>query len=183
MGFSENEIILWFSQYAYEPWLVYSGIVIISILASFGLPVPEEIMLVSVGMVCYMGSRPDLFPPPYESAKPLDVYMTSIIAFFSVFLADVLVFWLGRTYGDRILSMQFMQRFASAIGRAINWTKRYGAFAAAFFRFTPGLRFPGFFSCGTLGLAWWKFLLADGLAALVSRWRESASRRILASEA
>jgi membrane protein DedA with SNARE-associated domain len=168
MGFSENEILLWFSQYAYQPLPVYSAIVIISILASFGLPVPEEVMLVSVGMVCYMGSRPDLFPPPYAGAEPLNVYLTATIAFFAVFLADVLVFWLGRRYGPRILTTKFMQKFAGPMEKAGEWTKRYGAFAAGLFRFTPGLRFPGFFSCGTLGLAWWKFLLVDGFAALIS---------------
>ena len=48
------------------------------------------------------------------------------------------------------------------------WTKKYGAWAAGFFRFTPGLRFPGHFSCGALGLSPAKFVAVDGTAALLS---------------
>ena len=69
MGFSEDQLLLWFSQYAHSPMLVYSIVVGLMIASSFGLPVPEEITLVSVGLVAYMGSRPDLFPPPTKGRR------------------------------------------------------------------------------------------------------------------
>ena len=169
MGWSEQELLTWFAQYAYEPMWVYSAIVVISLLASFGLPVPEEIMLVSVGMVCYMGSRPDLFPPVEEvHGDPLNVYVTATVAFCSVFFAEFLVFSLGRHYGMRLFRSRRMSRFETHFNKASVWTKRYGAWAAGLFRFTPGLRLPGFFSCGMLGLSPFKFTAVDGFAALVS---------------
>ena len=169
MGFSEQELLTWFAQYAYEPLWVYSAIVVISLAASFGLPVPEEIMLVSVGMVCYMGSRPDLFPPIEEiHGPPLNVHITAAVAFCSVFFADFLVFSLGRRYGVRLLRSRFLRRFESPMSKASIWTQKYGAWAAGLFRFTPGLRLPGFFSCGMLGLSPLRFTAVDGFAALVS---------------
>ena len=169
MGFSEQDLLNWFAQYAYEPLWVYSAIVVISLLASFGLPVPEEIMLVSVGMVCYMGSRPDLYPPLEEvHGQPLNVYVTATVAFCSVFFADFLVFSLGRHYGIRLFRTRLLRRFEPHFQKASIWTKKYGALAAGLFRFTPGLRLPGFFSCGMLGLSPFKFTAVDGFAALVS---------------
>ena len=169
MGWSEQELLNWFAQYAYEPVWVYSAIVVISLAASFGLPVPEEIMLVSVGMVCYMGSRPDLFPPLEEvHGAPLNVYVTATVAFLSVFFADFLVFSLGRHYGGRLFRTRFLSRFEPHFQKASTWTRKYGAWAAGIFRFTPGLRLPGFFSCGMLGLSPVKFTAVDGFAALIS---------------
>jgi membrane protein DedA with SNARE-associated domain len=48
------------------------------------------------------------------------------------------------------------------------WTAKYGIWASGVFRFTPGLRFPGFWTCGMGGLPLWKFALVDGAAALLS---------------
>ncbi len=39
---------------------------------------------------------------------------------------------------------------------------------AGVFRFTPGLRFPGHFCCGVLGVPAWKFTAIDGTAALLT---------------
>lgn len=168
MGFSDHEILLWFSQYAYEPIIVYGAIIGLMILSSFGFPVPEEVTLVSAGMVCYMGTRPDIFPPPEAGADPINVYVTATICFFSVFLSDYLVFSLGRIFGVRLLRMKFMEKHEDHIKKVVSWTRKYGSWAAGMFRFTPGLRFPGHFSCGMLGLSKLKFTAVDGTAALFS---------------
>lgn len=168
MGFSEAEILAWFSQYAYQPMFVYGAVVVLMIASSFGLPVPEEVTLVGTGIVCYIGSRPDLYPPPFVDAPVVQVEVAATIALFAVFFSDYLVFSLGRLFGDRIIRTSFYSKNQAAFSKVKQWVEKYGMWAAGIFRFTPGLRFPGHFSCGMLGLQRRKFFLVDGLAALVS---------------
>ncbi len=168
MGISEQEIMAWFTQYAYQPFLIYAGVFALMLASGFGLPFPEEITLVSTGLVCYIGSRPDLYPPPYAGATAVDPYMAALVCFFSVLFADCLVFYLGRRFGGQFLRSRFTVRFRSRMDEVAKWTAKYGMWAAGAFRFTPGLRFPGHFACGMMGLSRTKFILVDALAAGVS---------------
>lgn len=165
---SEQEIFTWFSQYAYEPTIVYGTVIVMMILSSFGFPIPEEITLISAGIVCYMGRNPLLFPPPELLAQPVNTYATAVVCFFSVFLSDFLVFNLGKIFGTKVFKFKFLQKKQARIQQVTKWTKKYGIFAAGIFRFTPGLRFPGHFACGMMGLSPIKFILVDGAAALIS---------------
>ena len=165
---SEDNLLLWFSQYAYQPNIVYGAVVLLMVASSFGLPVPEEVTLVGAGIVAYMGSRPDLYPPPYADAPTIDVMVMATVCFFAVFLSDFLVFNLGKFLGRRFLDKPFMAKYQKSMAKITTWTRKYGMFAAGIFRFTPGLRFPGHFACGMLGLSPWKFITIDGMAALIS---------------
>ena len=51
----EHVITEFFSQYAYSPMLVYSAICLFMILSAFGLPIPEEIVLISAGFAFQNG--------------------------------------------------------------------------------------------------------------------------------
>jgi len=168
MGFSEQDVLNWFTQYAYQPALVYLAIFLLMLASGFGLPAPEEITLVSAGLVCYFGSRPDLYPPPYEGAVAVNAYVTAGVAFFSVLFSDCLVFFLGRRFGGQFLRSRYTTRFRARMDDVAKWTKKYGMWAAGAFRFTPGLRFPGHFACGMMGLSTAKFVMVDALAAGIS---------------
>ena len=138
--------------------------------ASFGLPIPEELTLISAGLVAYAAQHPDLFPPPYPGAQGVNIFTLCIVSFLAVFGADLVVYLIGKIFGGRIIKTQFFQkRIAGAVFDKINlWFQKYGGWACGIFRFTPGLRFPGHLSCGLLGIPLWKFCAIDGLAALVS---------------
>ncbi|MBC7661980.1 MAG: DedA family protein [Chitinophagaceae bacterium] len=168
MGFSEAELLNWFTQYAYQAWLIYLGIFVLMMASGFGLPIPEEVTLISSGLVCYVASRPDLYPPPLEGSHPVNPYITAGVAFFSVVFADCLVFFLGKFFGGKILRAPYMARYRERFEKVGEWTKRYGMWAAGAFRFTPGLRFPGHFACGMMGLKVSKFIAVDGIAAAIS---------------
>ncbi len=170
MEFSQQEILQWFGQYAYEPELVYGAVICLMIASSFGFPVPEEVTLVSLGLVTYMARHPDLFPPPYAGAEGVQAISAAIVAFLAVFFSDFLVFYLGRKFGGRITGSARFQKMMkpSVRDRIQSWTEKYGALACGIFRFTPGLRFPGHLACGLIGIPTWKFALVDGTAALLS---------------
>lgn len=158
------------SQFAYQPSVVYSGLVGMMLLSSIGFPLPEEVTLVSVGILAFMGANPQLFPPPYEGAPFVNVHTAATIAFFVVFFSDFLIYSIGRFFGRKILRRPAVQRLISdaMMSRVEDWTRKYGAYACGIFRFTPGIRFPGHLACGMLKFPIWKFMLIDGLAALIS---------------
>lgn len=170
MEFSEASLLAFFSQYAYEPAFVYGFITIFMFASSFGLPVPEELVLISSGLVANMAMHPDLFPPPYEGAEGVNVVTLCIVCFLAVFLSDLVVYFIGKFFGARIIKTKFFQKQVAGEGfnRINSWFQKYGGLACGIFRFTPGLRFPGHMSCGLLGIPLWKFVLIDGAAAMFS---------------
>lgn len=170
MSLMEEPVFQWMAQYAYEPWMVYSAIVALMFASSFGLPIPEELTLLSAGLIAYMGSHPEIFPPPYEGAQGVSVFGTAMVCFVSVFVSDGFVFMLGRVFGRKWVNSRRFEKVMSPeiLDRIGRWTARHGMWACGIFRFTPGLRFPGHMAYGALGFPLWKFAAVDGTAALIS---------------
>jgi membrane protein DedA with SNARE-associated domain len=168
--FNEMALMEFFSQYAYEPTYVYGFIVVFMFASSFGLPVPEELTLVSAGLVAHMAKNPAQFPPPYPGAVGVDTLTLSAVCFLAVFGSDLVVYTIGRLFGAKIIKTKFFQKKVAGQGfdKINGWFQRYGGWACGIFRFTPGLRFPGHMSCGLLNISVWKFMAVDGLAALIS---------------
>ena len=91
IDFSEAGLIQFFAQYAYEPTYVYTFICCFMLAASFGLPIPEELTLVSAGLVAYMANHPNEFPPPSSGAHGVDTFTLCVVCFLAVFLSDMVV--------------------------------------------------------------------------------------------
>jgi membrane protein DedA with SNARE-associated domain len=170
MNLNEASLMAFFSQYAYQPMYVYGFIVLFMLASSFGLPVPEELVLISAGLVAYMAHNPAEFPPPYPGAQGVDILTLCIVCFMAVMCSDLLVFLIGKYFGARIIKTKFFQKQVAGEGfNKINvFFQKYGGLACGIFRFTPGLRFPGHLSCGLLGIPIWKFIAIDIVAAGLS---------------
>lgn len=170
MEFASQPFFQWISQYAYEPHMVYMVIFGMMLLSGFGLPVPEEIYVVSAGILAYMGANPTLFPPPFADAPVVDGYEVAAVTLFSVIFADFLVFSIGRRFGRKIIARpRFKKIFTESVMTRINgWLKKYGIFAAFIFRFTPGVRFPAHILLGMSEFSAWQFLMVDALAGIIS---------------
>ena len=158
------------TPYAYEPSWVYIFLIMMMLLSAVGLPIPEEVTLVSVGILAYMGSNPDKFPPPFEGAPFVHAKTAAIVAFFAVFVSDFLIYGIGRLFGNKVFNWGPIKKVITteARQRIERWTNKYGALACGIFRFTPGIRFPGHLACGMVKFPAWKFALVDGVAALIS---------------
>ena len=167
--FANDPVLQWFFSMAFEPWKVYLGCLTLLLLSSFGLPVPEEVTLLSAGFMAYVGRSPEEFPPPYPGAPVVDPIILALLCLFAVFLSDVLIYGLGRRFGEGVRESR-LGRLASraAWTRAEKWTERHGVKVCWVFRFTPGIRFPGHLTCGIVRVPFWHFCLADGLAAILS---------------
>ncbi len=137
----------------YMPYLVVLGLLLLS---GFGLPIPEDIPLILAGYLGY-----------YGYADPWGLFP---LTFLAVVGADVMVFVLGRRYGHHVPKLPMMRRFLTEkrLARTERLLHQHGGkfmFAA---RFLPGLRAPAIFTAGNFKLPYWKFLLYDGGAAMLS---------------
>jgi membrane protein DedA with SNARE-associated domain len=166
----EHSIADFFAQYAYSPIAVYSAIVLFMMASAFGLPLPEEVVLISAGLIGAKALHPELYPPPTADSPRVNVYLLAAVALIAVIGSDYLIYWLGRAAGPRLLKTKFLARFitpevAEKIGR---WVNKYGYWTVLIFRFTPGIRFPGHLMCGAMGLRRARFIAIDFLAAAFS---------------
>lgn len=166
----EEFVTRFFSDYAYQPLLVYGAIWGFMLLSAFGMPIPEEVVLISAGFVGYMSLNPDKFPPPPDATSKVNVYVLATVAFVAVMASDYLIYSLGRRFGPRLFKLRWFNRMMSeaAIRRVQHWMWNYGSWTVIVFRFTPGVRFPGHLTCGAMGLSPWRFIAIDWVAAGLS---------------
>lgn len=169
MDFSEASLIAFFTQYAYDPLKAYSLIIFFMLACAVILPFPEELILLIAGLVAHSAQNPQTFAPPYPGAEGVSTLTMCLVCYFAVFASDLLVYFMGKFFGGRIIKTKlFQSRFAGEKFNRINdWFHRYGGLASGVFRFTPGFRFPGHLTCGFLGIPFWKFFLIDAIACLI----------------
>jgi len=107
--------LIWnfFAEYAYKPYLVYGGIVTFMTLSSFGLPLPEEVVLVCAGIVAFMALNPTEFPPPTPGAEGVDLFVLAIVCLASVILSDFFIYMIGRLLGEKILKSKMFKKQAA----------------------------------------------------------------------
>jgi membrane protein DedA with SNARE-associated domain len=135
------------------PYFVIFGILLG---CGLGLPIPEDIILLTAGLLAYYGLT--------------NVWLTMLVGLLGVIVGDTLIFWLGSHYGRKLTKKWFFHKLLPddrllAVSRRFKRRGNRLIFAA---RFMPGLRAPIFFSAGTLHLPYRVFLFYDGLAALLS---------------
>ena len=152
---------------AYTPVLVYSAIFLFMLASAFGLPIPEEIVLLSAGFVGYMTLNPSEYPPPDNFTTGVNVYFLAAFSYAAVVGADFLIYSIGKKLGPTILKWRFFAKLIPDNSRQKieAWTQKYGYWAVIIFRFTPGVRFPGHIMCGAMKMSAWRFLAVDALAA------------------
>ena len=135
------------------PYVVVLGLLLLS---GFGLPIPEDIPLILAGYLAYHGYA--------------DPHVLFPLTFLAVVGADLMVFWLGRRYGHHVPKLPLMRRFLTEkrLAKTERLLHEHGGKFMFAVRFLPGLRAPAIFTAGNFKLPYWKFLLYDGGAALLS---------------
>ena len=125
-----------------------------------GLPLPEDVSLVTGGYLSTIGAAG--FAPML------------LVAFAGILAGDFLIFTAGRRYGSDLAESRWCARFFSrffSVGKlcqAEQYFNRHGEGLVLVARFLPGLRAVTYFVAGASPMAAWRFLLLDGLAACVS---------------
>ena len=157
---------------AYDPFLFYSLIILLMTLSTMGVPISEEVVIISAALGAYMAAHPELYPPPAgvpEGLEPVSTAGTAVICFLAVFVTDLLVYMVGFIFKDRVTNHRWFKRLVSTKRkqRIDLWMQKYGYFASGMFRFTPGLRFIGYLTCGVLRIPIYKFMLINGSVSLL----------------
>lgn len=132
------------------------GPFIVLLLCGLGLPLPEDVVLITAGVLAEMDGRTVLF--------------TTLLMYVGVVGGDSMIFLAGKYVGVRMLSARWIRRIFSPrkLARVSKLFARYGAWVLFIGRFLPGLRMPIFFTAGSVRVSYLKFLALDGLAALIS---------------
>lgn len=170
MEFANDPIFRELAQYAYQPYMVYLLVLGMMIGSAFGLPIPEEVTIISVAVLAFMGANPDKFPPPFPGAPVIGGYEAAIYLTLVILFADFIIYSLGKFLGRRAYQVPVLSKVltGSAMAKVNGFIKKYGVFATFIFRFTPGLRFPAHLFLGMSGFSMMQFLLVDLLACVIS---------------
>jgi membrane protein DedA with SNARE-associated domain len=147
----------------------YAFVFLILLACGFGLPLPEDVVLVTGGVLAWLSS--DL-----EVATLAGMFQdTGFLVMVAVGLAGILagdcvIFLAGRRFGHRVADFGPLRRVVTPekLELVEKKARTRGNVVVVFARFVPGLRAPTFFTMGHARLPMWKFLLYDGAAALVS---------------
>lgn len=144
-------LISFFSSYGY--WAVF----LVLLACGFGVPIPEDITLVSGGVISGLGYT--------------NVHIMLVVSMLGVLVGDSTMYWLGRIYGEKILQFPLIrnvatpERFAQVQERfeTQGWKLLFVA------RFLPGLRAVVYLVSGiTRKVSFARFVLVDFVAAIIS---------------
>ncbi len=134
----------------------YLGIFLALMAAGFGVPIPEDIPLLTAGYLCHLGKARLAFMIPLT--------MVGVLG------CDMVLFGIGRRFGDHVLEHRWTARLFRQATLTATKARFHDHGVKIIFaaRFMPGARAVLFVSAGIVGIPWWKFLLTDGSAALIS---------------
>jgi membrane protein DedA with SNARE-associated domain len=147
----------------------YAVVFLVLLLCGFGLPMPEDIILVTGGALAWMSSG--LERASFDALLHDRGLLTMIgIGLGGILAGDSVIFLAGRKFGSRVADFRPLRRVITPeklelVERKI---RVRGNVVVLFARFLPGLRAPTFFTVGHARMPYWEFLLYDGFAALVS---------------
>jgi membrane protein DedA with SNARE-associated domain len=134
------------------------------VICGLGLPLPEDITLLTMGYLTYL-PMPDGSPRPHTSAL-----LGTLAGFLGCMGGDGIMFAMGRRYGMALVTHRpFRWLFKpQRVDRAREIMDAHGPKILFAARFMPGVRSVGFFTAGSLGTPYLRFLAYDGLAAMIS---------------
>lgn len=147
----------------------YGFVFSILVLCGFGLPMPEDVVLATGGVLAWLASDLEKVSLGGMLRDPGLLTMVAV-GLAGILAGDTIIFLAGRRFGHRIADVRPLRRIVTpakleAVEKHI---RRRGNLVVVIARFLPGLRAPTFFTVGHARMPLWEFLLFDGVAALVS---------------
>ena len=148
-------LTLYFEQFQYV------AIALVLFLAGLGVPIPEDIPLIYGGVMSGKGS--------------MNVYVHFIVSMIFILIGDVCLYFIGRRLaraqeGDGESPPSRWQKIASPerLAKVQGFFDKYGSWSVFFGRFVAGVRGAVFLTAGMGHFPLLKFIILDGLAALIS---------------
>jgi membrane protein DedA with SNARE-associated domain len=147
----------------------YAFVFVALLLCGFGLPMPEDIILVTGGVLAWLAS-------PLEVATLRSMLHDEgllgmvLVGLAGILAGDSVIFFAGRRFGVRVADFKPLRRVITPekLEKVEKLMRRRGNLVVVLARYVPGIRAPTYFTAGHARLPYWEFLLFDGVAALVS---------------
>jgi membrane protein DedA with SNARE-associated domain len=141
---------------AYIEHFTYLGLFVVLALCGLGLPLPEDVALLTGGYLAHRG----LIRYP----------ITIAVSLVGVVAGDNSLYFLGRRVGSGLLAYFGVRRPGSReqVARLRAFMDRHGNLAIFYARFFAGFRALVYLSAGSLGVTPARFLFYDLLGALIS---------------
>ena len=124
------------------------------VLAALGLPVPEEVSLVTAGVLARTGYAP--------------LPLSFVVGYIGVLCGDCIAWSMGRLTGGSPTGPVGRLIGPAQLQRVRRFYRRYGLRSIIIARQLPGMRTPTFFFAGASGVPLGRFLLIDGAAAILT---------------
>jgi len=153
------DVLAVFSPEQVQAWFEWGGYFILFGLlfaCGLGLPMPEDIPLLAAGFFIAHGK--------------MDWAIAGALAWLGIIGGDCVLYSFGRRYGLNITYVPFIGKHVTQerILRAEQLFERWGVWVVGFGRMVAGIRGAMVVAAGATRFNFWKFVIADGLAALVS---------------
>lgn len=134
----------------------YIGIFCLLILGGVGFPFPEDAVLIMSGLLIAHGV--------------IKFIPTVLIIYPSLLIADFILYSIGRKYGRMIVEHKIFSKIVSpaTLLRFEERFTRWGALTVFLGRHFVGFRAPIFVISGVMRISRTKFLIADGLSAIIT---------------
>ena len=142
-----------------EAWVTWGGSLVIFALlfaCGLGLPLPEDIPLLIGGYFVGQGK--------------MNLVVVAVLAWCGIIGGDCCLYYLARRYGLNVTRLPLIGRHVTE--KRILWAEkkfeRYGIWVVAICRMIAGVRGAMVIAAGAIRFNFIKFIIADGLAAVVS---------------
>ncbi len=141
----------------------------ILLLCGFGFPMPEDVILVTGGVLAWLASPLDA-PTVAGMLRDRGLVTMVCVGLAGIVAGDSVIYWAGRRFGRRVADVWPLRRVVTPakLERVERLLRRRGNLVVVVARYLPGLRAPTYFTVGHARLPYWEFVLFDGAAALVS---------------
>ena len=148
-GFAEH-VQAWMERYGY--------FALFGVLFSCGLgfPLPEDVPLLIAGA--------------FVSTGRMNLALAAIAAWCGIIGGDIVLYHLGKSFGLEVKRIPVIGRHLNEqrIMQVHGMFEKWGVWVVAVGRMFAGIRGTMVIVAGTIRFTFWKFLIADGLAAVVS---------------
>ncbi len=147
----------------------YALVFVPLLLCGFGLPMPEDIILVTGGALAWRASPLEIatFHGMLHDEGLIGMVVVGLVG---ILAGDSVIFFAGRRFGVRVADFKPLRRIITPekLERVEKLMRRRGNVVVMLARYVPGIRAPTYFTAGHARLPYWEFLLFDGAAAMIS---------------
>src|SRR5712692_1354245 len=134
----------------------YAGLFLTLFAAGLGLPIPEEVPIIAGGVLA--------------QEHVVQWWVALPVCILGVVSGDVVLYFIGHHWGERVLEWKVVRRVLSRPREEALKARyrRHGVKIVFVARHVMGVRAAAFLTAGICRIPFWKFLVVDAVAAVIS---------------